>query len=132
MLPGVALSLLPSITCPACWPAYAGVLASLGLGFLANATYLLPLTVFFLFVAVGVLGYRAKRRKSYGPFALGVAAAVIVVAGKFVLGIDAAVYGGVALLIGASIWNAWPRKATRDVPCPACVPAGASDTGGNT
>ncbi len=132
VLPGVALSLLPAVACPACWPAYFGVLASLGFGFLANATYLLPLTVFFMLVAVGMLGLRAKRRRSYGPFALGGAAAAIIVVGKFVLGVDAAVYGGAALLVGASIWNAWPRKAARDVPCPACVPAWASEGDGNT
>ena len=28
-LPGIAVSLLPSVTCPACWPAYAGLLSSL-------------------------------------------------------------------------------------------------------
>ncbi len=34
MAPGVGLALLPKVTCPACWPAYAGVLSALGLGFL--------------------------------------------------------------------------------------------------
>ena len=29
-LPGIALAFLPKIACPACWPAYAGVLSSLG------------------------------------------------------------------------------------------------------
>jgi mercuric ion transport protein len=32
-LPGVGVSLLPKLTCPACWPAYAGLLSSVGLGF---------------------------------------------------------------------------------------------------
>lgn len=42
-LPGVTVSLLPKLMCPACWPAYAGLLSSLGLGFLISARYLLPL-----------------------------------------------------------------------------------------
>ncbi len=52
--PGIGLSLLPKIACPACWPAYAGLLSSIGLGFLIpNRAYLLPLTAIFLAVAVG-------------------------------------------------------------------------------
>jgi hypothetical protein len=35
-VPGIGLSLLPKIACPACWPAYAGLLSSLGLGFLGG------------------------------------------------------------------------------------------------
>ena len=47
--PGIGLSMLPKSACPACWPAYAGVLSSIGLGFLIpNLAYLLPLTALFL------------------------------------------------------------------------------------
>lgn len=52
-LPGVSLSILPKLACPACWPAYAGLLAAVGLGFLISAAYLLPLTVAFLALALG-------------------------------------------------------------------------------
>ena len=31
--PAIASALLPKLTCPACWPAYAGLLSTLGLGF---------------------------------------------------------------------------------------------------
>jgi len=43
-IPGVGVSLLPKLACPLCWPAYAGLLTSLGLGFLISAKYLLPVT----------------------------------------------------------------------------------------
>jgi hypothetical protein len=36
--PGVGLSLLPKLACPACWPAYTGLLSSIGLG-LASLLY---------------------------------------------------------------------------------------------
>jgi hypothetical protein len=32
-LPGVGASLFPKLACPLCWPAYAGLLSSVGLGF---------------------------------------------------------------------------------------------------
>ncbi len=30
-LPGVGVSILPKLACPLCWPAYAGLLSSIGL-----------------------------------------------------------------------------------------------------
>lgn len=121
VLPGIGVSLLPKLTCPMCWPAYAGLLSSLGLGFLISTTYLLPVTTAFLLVAVAALGFRARTRRGYGPMLLGVVAAAAVLFGKFFLESDAAMYGGVALLVGASVWNSWPRRAAS---FSQCVPAG--------
>jgi hypothetical protein len=59
--------------CPACWPAYAGILGSLGLGFLLDSTSLLPVTV--------------------------------------------ALFG----LVGASVWNTWPRRRNEVGCCPKGV-----------
>ena len=74
-LPGVGVSLLPKLMCPACWPTYAAVLSSVGMGFLISTAYLLPLTVLFLAIAVSSLGFRASSRHGLGPFAVGAAAA---------------------------------------------------------
>ena len=120
VLPAVGMSLLPKLACPACWPAYAGLMGSMGLGFLVDTTYLLPLTGVFLVGAVGALGFRARRRRGYRPFLLGLLAGASVLVGKFVLDSDAAMYGGIALLVVASLWNAWPKR--RDAAsCPACT-----------
>gem|GEM_PF-4625209 len=35
-LPAIAISLLPSVTCPACWPAYAALLSSVGVSVVAT------------------------------------------------------------------------------------------------
>lgn len=121
VLPGVGVSLLPKLACPMCWPAYAGLLSSLGLGFLISTTYLLPVTAAFLVVAVAALGFRAGARRGFGPMRLGVVAGAAVLYGKFFLESDAAMYGGVALLVAASVWNSWPPRAAS---CPECVPAG--------
>lgn len=124
VLPGVGAALLPNLACPACWPAYAGLLSALGLGFIDYTPYLLPLTVLFMGLAVVSLGYRAKICRGYTPFFLGILASAIVIIGKFVLFSDLAVYGGIALLIGTSLWNSWPQQVTEGGPCPACVSTG--------
>lgn len=36
----------------------------------------------------------------------------IVIIGKFVFVANIVVYAGAALLVAASVWNAWPRKAS--------------------
>lgn len=107
VLPAVGMAMLPMLACPACWPAYAGLLSSIGLGFLTQRAYLLPLTVAFLIVAVGALGFRARKRHGFGAFVIGLAAALIVVVAKFHFESDPAMYGGIALLIGASVWNTY-------------------------
>ena len=111
VLPGVGAALLPALACPACWPAYAGLLSSLGLGFVDYTPWVVPVMSVFLLIALGALAWQGIRRRLWAPFVLGVAGVVLLVAGKFVMGSDPLLYGGVALLVVASVWNAWPRKA---------------------
>lgn len=123
MLPGIGAVFLPKVACPACWPAYAGFLSSVGLGFMLDTTYLLPLTTTFLALAVGALAYGAKRRRGYLPFVLGLVAAAVVLIGKFTFESDPAMYTGLAVLVGASAWNTWPRRE-QPATCPACLGEG--------
>lgn len=94
--------------CPACWPAYAGLLSAVGLGFLISTKYLLVLTIAFLLITSFALGFRASRRRGYGPFYLGLLAAAVILSGKFYFDAEAATYAGVGLLVAASVWNSWP------------------------
>ena len=119
---GGGAALLPVGVCPACWPAYAGLLSSLGLGFLLETAYLLPVVAGMLGLALLSLAYRAKSRHGYGPFWVGVLAAGIALVGKFALSSNLTLYLGLALLVAASIWNAWRRKAASTGSCPACAP----------
>jgi len=118
-LPGIGVSILPKLACPACWPAYAGLLTSVGLGFLISAVYLLPLTAAFLVVALIAMVFRARDRHGYGPFVLGMVAAGGVLMGKFVWESNPIMYGAVGLLVISSLWNTWPRCGTRNR-TPAC------------
>lgn len=130
VLPGIAAALLPNLTCPLCWPAYAGVLSALGLGFLGTTAYLLPLTAAFLVVAVSALALGARRHGEHGPILVGLVGSAVVLLGKFVLDSSPATVGGVGMLIAASVWNARPRRAAA-VACPACAPAGTGSTNGS-
>jgi hypothetical protein len=110
--PAISISMLPKLICPACWPAYAGLLSSVGLGFLISTAYLLPLTAAFLSLALGALAFRAGKRHGYSPFLVGLVATLGVLLGKFVWESNPTMYGAVGLLVIASLWNAWP---TRDI-----------------
>jgi len=121
MLPSIGVALLPKLACPACWPAYTGLLSSLGLGFMDYTPYLLPLTVIFLAIALAALAYRASVRRGYRPLILGICAATILLVGKFSFASDLAMYVGLILLIAASLLNSWPRPPQAGTPCPACI-----------
>jgi hypothetical protein len=123
VLPGVGISLLPKLLCPACWSALAAVFSSIGLGFLMFTTYLLPVTLLFLVVAVGALASRTSRSRSRGPLGVGVAAAVLILVGSFYLESVWVSYLGVGLLMVASVWSMWPHQAIVGFR-PTCLPAG--------
>ena len=121
-LPAVAVGLLPKLVCPACWPAYAGLLSSVGLGFLIEVKYLLPITAGFFVVALAALAIGARKRHGQGPFVIGCASALTVLVGKFLFESNVAMYGGIGLLVAASIWNAWPARGAMMQTCPSCEP----------
>jgi mercuric ion transport protein len=129
VLPGLGVALLPKLACPMCWPAYAAILSTLGLSFLISARYLLGITLLFLVVSVGSLAYRARERYGFGPVVIGAMASAVLLLGKFRFESKAAMYGGLALLAAASLWNGWPRRSAAGSPCPQCVPAGGDLTG---
>ncbi len=108
-----------------CWPAYAGLVSALGLGFLISTKYLLPLTVAVLAVTAAALGFRASQRQGYGPLYVGLLASAAILIGKFYFDAAHALYTGIALLIGASVWNSWPRRANITAVCRACITTGA-------
>jgi len=129
--PPAAAALLPK--CGSCLMAHAGVLGALGVGRLADAAWLRPAVAVSLLLALALLFHGAPARWGYRPFALGCAAAALLAAELFHRHAPAhahgaadpaahpqlAVWSGVALLMAASLWNAWPRRA-----CPGAAAAG--------
>ncbi len=118
-IPGIGVALLPKLLCPLCWPLYAAVVSSVGLGFLIGTAYLLPITSAFLVLTLAILGFGAKKRRGYRPLLLGAVASAAVLIGKFYLESNPIMYGGVGLLVFASVWNASPRRA-ETTECPSC------------
>ena len=134
VLPGVGVAMLPKLLCPLCWPAYATIVSSLGLGFLVGTTYLLPITTSFRGLTLWVLAFRARLRRGLAPFTLGLVASAAVLLGKFFLESNPVMYSGVGLLVVASAWNAWPRRMDRPV-CNSCAkgaPQGSDEHGNKT
>ncbi len=122
-IPAAAASMLPVLGCPLCWPGYAALLSSLGLGFLASARYLFPLTIALLGIALVGLAIQA-RRQGLMPIMLASVASVAIVTGKFVVDLSAATYIGVALLLLASALSVVRGRKVPSV-CAGC----GSDSG---
>ena len=121
-LPGVFFSVFPTLVCPGCWPAYAGLLSALGLPFIPSNVYLFPATTFFLALSLAALGFRARQRRGYGPFFLGLAASAAILVSKFIVDIQPASYASAGFLIAASVWNSVPRSAAMALSCVHCAP----------
>jgi hypothetical protein len=128
-LPGVLISSLP-MACSLCWPAYAALISSLGLGFVGRSTFLLPVTGVLLAVAVVGLGMQIKSA-GYGPFVLGLVSVATILPGKFAIGSNLMTYGGVTLLLVASAWSMAPRRSAHSEACSMCAPPDARSYEGN-
>lgn len=122
MVPALATGLLPFGLCPACWPVYAGLVSALGLGFLMDAQYLLPITGAALLLALMALAFQARNRRGYGPLVIGIVASALILVGKFALASNPVLYVALVGLVAASIWNVWPIRGTAAVAtsCPNC------------
>jgi len=123
------IAFLTRLLCPACWPAYAGLLSSMGLGFLLKTVWLLPLTMITLVFVIGSLAFRATERRGYGPFFLGLLGSSTLFVGQFIFSLGTAmsewgIDGGAVLLVAASVWNGWPRKrkGVGEDACLSCSP----------
>lgn len=110
------IAALPVLTCPACWPLYAGLLSALGLGFINYTPFLLPVTAVLLVVSLVPLAWKARQRRGYKPLLAGIAGTVMILAGKFGFDNMPLYYAGIAILLAASIWNIWPK----DRECKSC------------
>lgn len=122
--PAIGTALLPKLTCPLCFPAYAAVLSVFGVEFVNYTPYLLPLTAVFLVVAVGVLALQTQHTGNVIALLAGIAAAVVVLIGKFHFESDWLTTGGIVLLI-AAIFLGGRAKRTAAAPCPACAADGS-------
>ena len=113
--PGVGAALLAKASCPLCYPAIAGFLSSIGLGFLFKGAYFYILMSVFIGVTLFGLGFKAKSRRGYTPLYLGIVGSVTALIFHYRQN-DYLFYFGIGILIFASIWNLIPMKQN----CTAC------------
>lgn len=110
LVPGAVLSVLPAAKCPFCITAYAGVLSSLGLGFLFNERVLFPLIGVFVAVGLVSVAWSTRSHRQPGPLVITILGSAAVVGGRLVWNVPVVLYGGVALLVGAALWNLWLKR----------------------
>lgn len=113
----VGASLLPSLSCPACWPAYASLLSAVGLSFLSHSKYLLWLNGAALLSSLIVL-WRRARQAGYIPVAIAALAAVAILSGKFWLNSNLTNWTGAAALLAAFVWSG---TKSRPASCTSCA-----------
>lgn len=101
------ITLLPK--CPLC---LLGIMSALGLGTLISVTWLRPLTVMLLGVALGSLALTAHRGLGYNQMLLGLVAGALVLVSKIFLDYPPATYGGLVLLLAAIVWRARRRDCS--------------------
>jgi hypothetical protein len=80
----------------------------------------------FLAISVTALVFRSSRRRGVGPFWIGLAAATVILIGKFGFESKYMTYTGIGVLISASLWNSWPHRA-EPARCQTCTPARVID-----
>jgi hypothetical protein len=103
LLPVIALALLPN--CPLCVMAWCGIVCSLEGRSWVIQVWGTPLAVGLLSVPIGAVVVRALHSRNWRPCLVAVLGSGALVAGKCVNGAWPVVYGGVGLLIVASVWS---------------------------
>jgi hypothetical protein len=113
VLPAAALYLLPSATCPACIAAYGGVLSALGLGFVMNDRVLGPVIATFLVIWIVSVAFSTRSHRHPGPLVATILGSAAVAGGRLAWDLSLLLYAGVAILVGAAIWNLWLKRRPR-------------------
>jgi len=116
-LPTVGAVLVPKLVCPSCIPALAALASSAGISVMEFKPFLTLFTLILLGVAVLSLSYKGEQRRGRAPFYLGLLSGAVMLLGQYSWQSLEMIYLGIAMLIAASIWNAWPKRGE----CSACL-----------
>ena len=132
---GGAASVLASaagLVCPACLPAVASLLASLGIGLAASEQVIRPLLIALLAVAIAAFAWSARQHRHWWIVATGAGGGALVYLGRYYIGFSAlwmnqaALWTGAGLLIGTSLINFWLKRS-----CPSCAKEPVKSDAGN-
>lgn len=106
-IPGAVAAVLPVATCPACFAAYAGLLSALGAGYLLREQILAPLLVVLLVLGMVSVAWSSRSHGRREPLFATIAGSTAIVAGRLIWSTPLLLYGGVSIVLGASLWNVW-------------------------
>jgi hypothetical protein len=111
LLPAAGFALLPK--CPLCWAAYVSVATGLGVAPAAGHRLILGVLAAALVAALAAVAVRSRLIADRRPLLLAASSAAAVLLGRLVLSSMPLVYLGLAVLAGAAVWSAWPRRGFR-------------------
>lgn len=105
LLPSLGLAVLSKFTCSFCLAAYSGLLASVGVGFVATDSGLTILTVALLALGIASVAWSTRRHRSLGPLAMVFLGSATVLAARLAAPSTRFLLGGALLIIAGSAWN---------------------------
>ena len=97
--------------CPLCWLV---LMSTLGIGPVIGSQWLQPIMISLLVLSTAGLFVRARRLSVYGPFILGVTAAIAMYLCKFKFNYDIGVYLSGVILVSAAVWNVMAKPRSKD------------------
>ncbi len=106
---GILALLAPKGLCPLCIAASGGLLSSVGLGFLAVDGVIRWVLPSLLALGLAGLAVAVRRHRRWWVLAAGAGGAVLLYAG-WLAGFHSLLYGGMSLLLAASIANLWSQR----------------------
>jgi hypothetical protein len=107
LLPSVGLAVVSKFTCSLCVAGYAGVLSSLGVGFVSTDRGLMGLTLMLLVLGLASLGWSWRPHRHPGPLTVSSIGAVLLILGRLAWTVPLLLYVGAALVLAGSLWNLW-------------------------
>ena len=119
LLPGLGLAVLSKFTCAACVTAYSGVLASVGVGFVATDSGLTILTAVLLVLGLASLAWSTRKLRNLGPIAVVAVGSAVLLTARSGMPSTRVLLGGAALTLAGSVWNLWLER--RPISCCANV-----------
>ena len=113
-----ALASILAFKCPACIPALAAILSTVGLGSIGNGPVVRWLTIAFLATGVVSLGWSARMHRRWWILATGILGALMIYLGRYAWFSPALLWAGTAILLGSAAMNLTIKRV-----CPRCAQA---------
>lgn len=102
--------MLSKFTCAACLTAYSGVLASVGVGFVATDSGLTILTAGLLALGLASVAWSTRRHRHLGPLALLLIGSGVLLTARSGMPSTRILLAGAAITVAGSVWNLWLER----------------------